>query len=78
MLTSSRYAGPFVWINLSKHLSSPTVEAERELAWKMIHNKLWLATGEAYRSEQPGWFRLTFAVDKEELQMGFDRYGHMT
>ncbi|RFU74715.1 1-aminocyclopropane-1-carboxylate synthase [Trichoderma arundinaceum] len=67
------HAGPFIWIDLSKHLSSHTLEAERELAWRMIDNKVWLATGEAYRSERPGWFRITFAVDEVELELGIQR-----
>ncbi|KAL6819929.1 pyridoxal phosphate-dependent transferase [Trichoderma camerunense] len=67
------HAGPFIWVDLSKHLSSPTVEAERELAWRMIDNKVWIATGEAYRSERPGWFRITFAVDEAELELGIQR-----
>jgi bifunctional pyridoxal-dependent enzyme with beta-cystathionase and maltose regulon repressor activities len=49
------------------------LEAERELAWKMIDNKVWIATGEAYRSERPGWFRVTFAVDEAELELGIQR-----
>lgn len=73
ILTTVRHAGPFIWVDLSKHLSSPTVEAERELAWKMIDNKVWIATGEAYRSERPGWFRITFAVDEAELELGIQR-----
>ncbi|KAL7948168.1 pyridoxal phosphate-dependent transferase [Trichoderma barbatum] len=67
------HAGPFIWIDLSRHLSSPAVEAERELAWRMIDNKVWIATGEAYRSERPGWFRITFAVDEVELELGIQR-----
>ncbi|KAK4064192.1 uncharacterized protein Triagg1_9171 [Trichoderma aggressivum f. europaeum] len=67
------HAGPFIWVDLSKHLSSPTVEAERDLAWRMIDNKVWIATGEAYRSERPGWFRITFAVDEAELELGIQR-----
>ncbi|KAL7813320.1 1-aminocyclopropane-1-carboxylate synthase [Trichoderma gracile] len=67
------HAGPFIWIDLSEHLSSHSVEAERELAWKMIENKVWLATGEAYRSERPGCFRITFAVDEGELELGIQR-----
>lgn len=49
------------------------MEAERELAWRMINNKVWIATGEAYRSERPGWFRITFAVDEAELELGIQR-----
>lgn len=39
----------------------------------MINEGVWLATGEAYRSEQPGWFRLTFAVPESEIRLGLKR-----
>ncbi|RFU26141.1 hypothetical protein B7463_g10197, partial [Scytalidium lignicola] len=58
---------------MARFLQEPTVENERELAWKMIQHGVWFATGEAYRSEKHGWFRLTFAVDRAELAIGFER-----
>ncbi|KAF6223285.1 hypothetical protein HO133_000127 [Letharia lupina] len=67
-------SGPFLWINLSGFLEHKTIESERDLAWQMIKAGVWLATGEAYRSEEPGWFRLTFAVSETEIRMGLERY----
>ncbi|KAH8812703.1 pyridoxal phosphate-dependent transferase [Xylogone sp. PMI_703] len=67
------YSAPFIWIDLSRFLEFPSIKCERELAWKMIKHGVWFATGEAYRSEKPGWFRLTFAVDSTELEIGFER-----
>jgi 1-aminocyclopropane-1-carboxylate synthase len=49
------------------------VEEEEKLAWKMINGGVWVATGEAYSSEEPGWFRITFAVPEEELMFGMER-----
>lgn len=67
-------SGPFLWINLSGFLQRKTIESERDLAWRMIKAGVWLATGEAYRSEEPGWFRLTFAVPEPEMRLGLERY----
>ena len=65
--------GPFLWIDLSKSLQHKTIESECNLAWRMIKAGVWLATGEAYRSEEPGWFRLTFAVPETEIRLGLKR-----
>lgn len=67
-------SGPFLWINLSGFLQRKTIEAERDLAWRMIKAGVWLATGEAYRSEEAGWFRLTFAVPEPDMRLGLERY----
>lgn len=66
-------SGPFVWVNLSRLLQDWSIEGERRLAWAMIENGVWLATGEAYRSEQPGWFRMTFALPRSERELGLAR-----
>lgn len=39
----------------------------------MLKNGVWIATGEAFQSEEPGWFRLTFAMPEKELRFGLDR-----
>ncbi|KAL8828018.1 MAG: hypothetical protein Q9191_002835 [Dirinaria sp. TL-2023a] len=66
--------GPFLWADFSSFLQEKTIQAERQLAWSMINAGVWLATGEAYRSEAPGWFRITFAVPEEQLRLGMKRY----
>lgn len=40
----------------------------------MISAGVWLATGEAYRPEAPGWFRITFAVSENDMRLGMKRY----
>ena len=67
-------SGPFLWIDLSRLLIEATLEAERQLAWSMIRHGLWLATGEAYHSEQPGRFRMTFALPRADRDIGLSRY----
>ncbi|KAF7916172.1 uncharacterized protein EAE98_010757 [Botrytis deweyae] len=65
--------GPFIWIDLRSYLTIPTIEAERILSWKMLKHGIWLATGEAFASEEPGWYRITFAMDEKDLRFGMDR-----
>ncbi|ESZ90194.1 hypothetical protein SBOR_9418 [Sclerotinia borealis F-4128] len=65
--------GPFIWIDLRAYLTSPTIEAERILSWKMLRCGIWLATGEAFASEEPGWYRITFAMGEKDLRFGMDR-----
>ncbi|CAD6444866.1 de756cf3-fdae-4bdc-96a2-f8c1af7e431d [Sclerotinia trifoliorum] len=65
--------GPFIWIDLRSYLTSPTIEAERILSWKMLKFGIWLATGEAFASEEPGWYRITFAMSEENLRFGMNR-----
>ncbi|KAI9658481.1 MAG: hypothetical protein M1831_003919 [Alyxoria varia] len=66
-------SGPFIWLDLSRFLKPISLQNERELAWKMIEKGVWLAAGEAYRSEAPGFFRMTFALPREELEWGMQR-----
>ena len=40
---------------------------------KFLDAGIHLATCEAFRGEDNGWFRITFATDKETLQTGMQR-----
>lgn len=53
------------------------MEEERRLAWKMLECGVWLSTGESYLSEEPGRFRLTFAMAEEEMRFGMGRYAFL-
>lgn len=48
-------------------------DGERKLANRMLDAGVWLATGESFMSEVPGWFRITFAVPEEEFVFGLER-----
>lgn len=68
-----RSCGPFIWLDLGQFMEARTIEEERRLSRRLIESGVWLATGEAYTSEIPGWYRITFAVSKKDLSFGFDR-----
>lgn len=54
-------------------MAEETIEAERKLVYSMIDHGVWIATGESFKSEVPGWFRITFAVPEEEFVFGCAR-----
>jgi bifunctional pyridoxal-dependent enzyme with beta-cystathionase and maltose regulon repressor activities len=65
--------GHFIWIDLRHFLEEVTVKEERKLAWKMVEAGVWLGTGESFQSEEPGWFRITFALPEGEMALGIRR-----
>ena len=50
------------------------LERERELNNRFLDGGVHLATSEAFFGEENGWFRITFTVEKEVLQMALGRY----
>jgi DNA-binding transcriptional MocR family regulator len=74
-------AGFFVWADLSKYLrlrdGSTPVERERALNDMLFNGGIHLATSEAFFGEESGWFRISFAVDIEYLQLGLRRYAFL-
>ncbi|PAV63360.1 hypothetical protein WR25_16155 [Diploscapter pachys] len=66
-------AAIFVLIDLRKHLSRSSFEAEDELMHKLEGVGLYLTPGSHMEALQPGYFRLVFACSKEELKEGICR-----
>ncbi|KAL4947214.1 1-aminocyclopropane-1-carboxylate synthase [Aspergillus filifer] len=63
-------AGFFLWVNLGKkyrearpdvQLDAQSLEFTDMLFQRLLDNKVYVAHGTAYGSENPGWFRLVFA-----------------
>ncbi|KAJ1725078.1 hypothetical protein LPJ53_000729 [Coemansia erecta] len=55
-----------------------TVENEMVVWQNMVCEKhIYMPTGQAFCSPEPGWFRLTFAICKEQLDLAFERLGNM-
>jgi DNA-binding transcriptional MocR family regulator len=76
------HAGFFVWADLSRYLRkedglSP-VDRERALNDRLFNGGIHLATSEAFFGEDSGWFRISFAVDKDVLQIGLRRLSPLT
>lgn len=68
----------FVMLNLGKvfrkqHPNLPALEAERLLNGLLLERKVFLVTGEDFGSEEPGWFRLTFAYPESWIAEGLRR-----
>ena len=72
--TAGGEAGFFVLVDLSKHLETPTFEAEEQLWWRLLEAGINLTPGHAIRSPRPGLFRLCFAsVAPSILSVALDR-----
>ena len=63
----------FLWFDLRKYLKNNTQDAELELNWKLARAGVWIASGGSFGAEQHGWYRITFATPREELEMGLER-----
>ncbi|KAJ1919472.1 hypothetical protein H4219_001942 [Mycoemilia scoparia] len=84
----SAQAGHFVWIDLGKYLQMyvksqlgitdknhhPTFD-EEDMFWSYIrvNGRVFVASGRAFHSLEPGWFRLTFSIPWEVLSVGLQR-----
>ncbi|GAW27425.1 putative PLP-dependent transferase [Rosellinia necatrix] len=81
-------AGVFAWVNLQRYLYNkpsspiPTLPHSDDGFYRDREMKLWnrllaagvgLGLGTWYSSEEPGWFRISFAVEIKALQIGLER-----
>ncbi|KAL2677171.1 hypothetical protein Neosp_010939 [[Neocosmospora] mangrovei] len=68
----------FLWVDLGKaYRARHTVEDGKDITElvmkKLLEKKVFLASGEAFGSEKPGWFRIVFSHPDEYLDMGLER-----
>jgi len=62
-------AGIFAWADFRAYLTSPTFEAEAELAERILNEaRVNMIPGKIFMSPEPGWFRVCFARPDIELQ----------
>jgi DNA-binding transcriptional MocR family regulator len=70
-------AGFFIWADLSAFLANEPgdswVEKERSLNDRLFNGGVHLATSEAFSGEDSGWFRISFSVTKDLLELGLKR-----
>lgn len=69
----------FIWLDLSRYLPQPpSFQAELDLNLRMAHEaRIWLAAGQSFGAEAFGWYRLTFASPREELEEGLMRLARL-
>ena len=46
---------------------------EREMTKRMLDGGVYASPAEALKSEENGWYRITFTVEKDELLLGLRR-----
>lgn len=68
----------FLWVDLGKayrarHAVSESENVTAQISKKLKENKIFLASGEDFGSEKPGWFRIVFSHPDEYLDLGLQR-----
>lgn len=81
-------AGLFVWVDLLAYLATMTgarssgdLGSEQEDLWALearveaalLQQRVYLASGAAFGSARPGWFRIVFAHDEAYLRRGLEK-----
>ncbi|XP_072047563.1 1-aminocyclopropane-1-carboxylate synthase-like protein 1 [Amphiura filiformis] len=68
-----RSAGLFVWADFRKYLSTNTFEAEKELLERFLANKVYITPSVAFYGNEPGWFRIIFSRNQQDVKKGMER-----
>ncbi|CAI7602519.1 unnamed protein product [Penicillium glandicola] len=66
------YAGMFVWARL---LVTQSWDEEMELQRAIAVRGVAVSAGRDYASEEPGWYRLSFGLEEEELKAALEKLG---
>ncbi|CAM5093761.1 unnamed protein product [Eretmochelys imbricata] len=69
--------GLYIWADFRKFLKSQTFEAEMELWWKFLDEKLLISPGKAFCCYEPGWFRMVFSDSVDKIYLGIQRLEQM-
>lgn len=64
-------AGLYIWIRLTAACN--TFDEEEILVQKCSRLGVYVGSGADYSEQQPGWFRLTFAIPEDKLLKGLRR-----
>ncbi|KAL6106986.1 accs [Pungitius sinensis] len=68
-----RAASLFVWADFREYLRESTFEEELALWRRFLRHKVVLSCGQAFFCPTPGWFRIVFADQQHNLQLGLKR-----
>ncbi|KAJ1977421.1 hypothetical protein H4R34_003585 [Dimargaris verticillata] len=79
-------AGHFVWIDLRQFCTANssattnghgflacTPEQEKVLFKRLIDHKVYVTLGQAFSAQESGWFRLTFTLPLDDMNLGLSR-----
>ncbi|XP_077980128.1 1-aminocyclopropane-1-carboxylate synthase-like protein 1 [Glandiceps talaboti] len=67
--------GLYIWVNFTNYISPLTFDAELTLFHDFIAGGVYLPPGQGFFCCEPGWFRIIFALPKDQLQQVLKRIG---
>lgn len=67
------YAGIYIWVKLSDKVLS--WDQESQLTKILAEHNVAVSSGKSYASQEPGWYRLSFALEAGKLEEGLKRLG---
>jgi 1-aminocyclopropane-1-carboxylate synthase len=76
-----RHAGVFIWVDLRCYLDgssaggSASSEAEVKLFKRLLGVGVIISQGSSFGTEELGWYRISFAVEEQALNVGLQRLG---
>lgn len=62
----------FIWINLGA-VAKDRTSSDKDILARLHKERVYIATGAIYASEEPGWFRMVFAHPQNVLEEGLNR-----
>lgn len=66
-------AGNFVWVDLGARLGFRDPKEEKRIFQRLLDGGVYVAPGTAYHNPEAGWFRITFSVARDNLNVGLGK-----
>ncbi|BEJ15246.1 hypothetical protein CspHIS471_0410130 [Cutaneotrichosporon sp. HIS471] len=66
-------AGNFVWVDIGARLGFRDAKEEKRIFQRLLDGGVYVAPGTAYHNPEAGWFRITFSVARDNLDVGLGK-----
>ncbi|CAK9786745.1 PLP-dependent transferase [Cutaneotrichosporon oleaginosum] len=66
-------AGNFVWVDIGGRLGFRDAMEEKRVFQRLLDGGVYVAPGTAYHNSEAGWFRITFSVARDNLNVGLGK-----
>ncbi|KAI7851044.1 pyridoxal phosphate-dependent transferase [Circinella umbellata] len=67
-------AGHFLMIDVTSHPKINSLEDEKALFVALLKEDVYLAPGHIFHTRKPGYFRLTFTLDRQKIETGINKF----
>ncbi|KAI9493257.1 pyridoxal phosphate-dependent transferase [Zychaea mexicana] len=66
-------AGHFLMVDATSHPKISTVDDEKAVFFALLEQGVYIAPGHIFHTRKPGYFRLTFTLDRQKLETGLSK-----